>query len=225
MNTLRTMLRHFTIHTRMRGAVLLVLALFLLVGATALVGGSRLKSLNRELVVRSMEQQHAIGELRGALGDVRRWEKDMVIDYEDGIAVLKAREAWAVSIAKTRKSFETLLAAERNKDDSISRKALERLDAYAKASEPVLQQIQNGGFDTAKGADRMLAKAKEHVVAVEQAVDAMSKLIDAETLASQREFDQAMLLTLYGFGAVLGIAVGLVVPLTLLNAASIVEPI
>jgi methyl-accepting chemotaxis protein len=223
------MLRHFTIHTRMRGAVLLVLALFLLVGATALVGGSRLKSLNHELVTRSMEQQHAIAELRGALGDVRHWEKDMVIQYENGIAVLKARESWAAAITRTRKSFETLLAAEGdksgNKDDSISRKALERLDAYAKVSEPVLQQIQNGGYDTATVADRMLGNAKAHVVAVEQAVDAISKAVDAEALASQREFDQAMLLMLYGFGAVLGLAVVLVVPLTLLNAASIVEPI
>ena len=225
MNTLRTMLRHFTIHTRMRGAVLLVLALFLLVGATALVGGTRLKSLNRDLVTRSIEQQHAIADLRGALGDVRHWEKDMVIQYENGIAVLKARESWAAAIARTRKSFETLAQGERSKDDSISRKALERLDAYAKLSEPVLQQIQNGGYDTATVADRMLAKAKEHIVAVEQAVGEISKVLDAEALASQREFDHAMLLTLYGFGAVLGIAVVLVVPLTLLNAASIVEPI
>ena len=102
MNVLRTALRHFTIHTRMRGAVLLVLALFLLVGATALLGGSRLKTLNRDLVMRSTEQQHTMGELRGALGDVRRWEKDMVIDYEDGIAVLKARESWAAAIARAR---------------------------------------------------------------------------------------------------------------------------
>jgi len=219
------MLRRFSIHTRMRSTVVLVLALFLLVGATALVGGSHLKSLNRDLVMRSMEQQHAIAELRGALGDVRRWEKDMVIDYENGIAVLKARESWAASIVQTRKALETLLAGEKNQNDSISRKALERLDAYAKASAPVLLQIQDGGFDTAKVADRMLNKAKEHVVAVEQAVEALSKALDAQAQASQREFDQAMLLTLYGFGAVLCIAVVLVVPLTLLNAASIVEPI
>ncbi len=225
MNTLRTMLRHFTIHARMRGTVVLVLVLFLLVGATALVGGSRLKSLNRDLVTRSTEQQHAIADLRGALGDVRHWEKDMVIQYENGIAVLKARESWAAAISRTRKSFETLAASERDKDESVSRKALERLDAYAKLSEPVLQQIQNGGYDTATVADRMLAKAKEHIVAVEQAVDAISKVVDAQTQASQREFDQAMLLMLYGFGAVLGLAVVLIVPLTLLNAATIVEPI
>ncbi|MBC8055883.1 MAG: HAMP domain-containing protein [Rhizobiales bacterium] len=225
MTFLRSTLRHFTIRARMRGTAVLVLAMLLLVGATALVGGSHLKTLNRDLVTRSMERQDIVGELRGALGDVRRWEKDMVIDYEDGVAVLKARESWAASIAKVRKGLDTLLASDGMKDDPNSRKALERLGAYAKASEPVLQQIQNGGFDTAKVADRMLARAKEHIVAVEQAVGAIAQTLDAQALASQREFDQAMLLTLYVFGAVLATAVLLVVPLTLLNAASIVAPI
>ena len=219
MNIVRALLRRFTIHTRMRGAVLLVLALFLLVGATAIVGGSRLKVLNRDGVARALEQQQAIGELRGALGDVRRLEKDMVIDYENGIAVLKAREAWEVAIGRTRKALETL------KDGALVRQSLDHLDAYAKASQPVLQQVQNGAFDTAKVADRMLGKAKEHVVAVEQAVAEISKGVAAQALAAQREFDEAMLLTLYAFAAVLAVAVLLVVPLTLLNAASIVDPI
>jgi len=223
MNIVRALLRRFTIHTRMRGAVLLVLALFLLVGATAIVGGSRLKVLNRDGVARALEQQHAIGELRGMLGDVRRLEKDMVIDYEDGIAVLKAREAWEAAIGRTRKALETLQSSESLKD--VARQAIERMDAYAKASQPVLQQIQNGGFDTAKVADRMLGKAKEHVVAVERATAEISKAADAQAEAAQREFDDAMLLTLYAFAAVLGVAVLLVVPLTLLNAASIVDPI
>ena len=222
MNTLRTLLRRFTIQTRMRGAVLLVLALFLLVGATGLAGGSRLKSLNHELVARSIEQLQVVAELRGALGDVRRWEKDMVIDYEDGVAVLKARESWAASIARARKGFESLLAA---KEDPVTRKALEHLDAYAKGSEPVLQQIQNGGFDTAKVADRMLGKAKEHIVAVEQSLGTIATALSADSLASQRKFNEAMLLTLYGFCAVLAVAVILVVPLTLVNASSIVGPI
>jgi methyl-accepting chemotaxis protein len=225
MNIVRALLRRFTIHTRMRGAVVLVLALFLLVGATAIVGGSRLKALNRDGVARALEQQQAIGELRGALGDVRRLEKDMVIDYENGVAVLKAREAWEVAIARTRKALETLIASESQKDGALVRQSLDHLDAYAKASQPVLQQVQNGAFDTAKVADRMLGKAKEHVVAVEQAVAEISKGVAAQAMAAQREFDEAMLLTLYAFAAVLAVAVLLVVPLTLLNAASIVDPI
>jgi methyl-accepting chemotaxis protein len=222
MNSLRTLLRRLTIKTRMRGAVGLGLGLLLLVGAVVLVGGAHLKTLNRDLVAQAVTQQRVVGELRGALGDVRRWEKDMVINYEDGIAVLKAREAWAASIAAARNGLETLLAA---KDDANARQALERLDAYAKASEPVLQQIQNGAFDTAKVADKMLGKAKEHVTAVGRALDALSTARNAETAAAQAGFDRTILLALVGFAGALGVAVVVIVPLTLANTASIVGPI
>ncbi len=222
MITLRSSLRRLTIQTRMRGAVALGLGLFLLVGAAVLVGGSHFKTLNRELVTHSVAQQRVVGDLRGALGDVRRWEKDMVINYEDGVAVLKARENWAMSIVAARKGLQALMA---NKDDAIARPAIERLDAYAKASEPVLQQIQNGGFDTARVADRMLGKAKEHVTAVEQALDAVSNAINAETAAAQASFDRTILLVLAGFGAALGVMIVVIVPLTLLNTASIIGPI
>ncbi|CAM5797905.1 methyl-accepting chemotaxis protein [Rhizobacter fulvus] len=222
MNSLRTWLRRLTIKTRMRSAVGLGLGLFLLVGAVVLAGGAHLKALNRDLVAQAVTQQRLVGDLRGALGDVRRWEKDMVINYEDGVAVLKAREAWAASIAAARKGLQTLLATQ---DDANARQALERLDAYAKASEPVLQQIQNGAFDTAKVADKMLGKAKEHVTAVERALDAVSTALNAEEAAAQARFDRTILLVLAGFAGALGVAVVVIVPLTLANTASIVGPI
>ncbi len=222
MNILRTALRRVTIKTRMRGVVGLGLGLFLLVGAVVLVGGLHLKTLNQELVAQSVGQQRVIGDLRGALGDVRRWEKEMVIYYEDGVAVLKAREAWSASIAAASKSLQALRTA---RDDENARQAIAQLGAYARASEPVLQQIQNGGFDTPLVADKRLGKAKEHFVAVERALDALSTALNADAAASQARFDRTMLLTLAGFAAALGFAVVLIVPLTLANTASIVGPI
>ena len=149
----------------------------------------------------------------------------MVINYEDGVAVLKAREAWAAAIVRTRAALEGLLAGEEDEDNVVSRKAIELLAVYAKASEPVLQQIQNGGFDTAIVADKMLARAKESIVAVEKSVDEITKILQEEAETSRAEFDQAMVHTMIAFACALGVALVLVVPLTLMNAASIVGPI
>ena len=225
MNTLEVLLRRFTIHTRMRGAIAMVLALFALVGAAALLGGARLKSLNSEFMAHSVAELRLVADMRSALGDVRRHEKDMIIHYEDGVAVLKAREAWAAAIAQTRKTLEGLLEGEEDEDNVVGRRAIESLAAYAKASDPVLQQIQNGGFDTARVADRMLARAKESIVVVEKSADEITRILEAEAEASRAEFDEAMLHVMLAFGAALGVALVLVVPLTLLNAASIVKPI
>jgi methyl-accepting chemotaxis protein len=218
-------LRRFRISTRMNGAILMVLAMFAVIGGTGVLGGLRLKTLNADFMSHSVGETRAVAAISAALAEVRRCEKDMVIEYEDGIAVLKHRERWAEQIAVTRKALEQLLEGAEDEDNPHARNAIERLDAYAKASEPVLQQIQNGGFDTAKVADRMLARAKAHVVVVEDEVNKISAIIEAEARATQQEFDQAMLHMLMAFLGVLAITVTLVVPLTLLNSRSITRPI
>jgi methyl-accepting chemotaxis protein len=220
-----SLLRRFSIATRMRGAILMVLACLALLGAAMLGGSLRLKSLNAEFIEHSVKESHAVAELRTGLGDVRRWEKEMVIQYEDGVQVLKAREAWTAAIARTRRAFESLLEGEDDADNPLSRAAIERLDQYAKASEPVLQNIQNGAYDTSRIADRMLAKPKEHVEAVEEAVGAIAKVLEDEAGASRAEIEAAMQNTLWAFGAIMVLVVGAVVPLTLLNSRCIVVPI
>jgi hypothetical protein len=216
MNALHHLLRSFTIRLRMLGAIAMVMACFALVGGAGLVGGTRLKGLNEAFMSHSVKESQAIADLRGALGDVRRHEKDMVINYEDGVAVLKSREAWAAAIARARQSLEGLLAGEEDADNPLTREALERLTAYAKDSEPVLQQIQNGGYDTARTADKMLAKAKQHVATVEENVAKIAKVLEDEAAASRDRFDAAMSQTLWAFVGVLAVVAVVVVPLTLL---------
>jgi methyl-accepting chemotaxis protein len=225
MTGMQTLLRTFTISLRMRGAVLMVLAFLALVAGAAVLGGLRMKTLNHSFMEGSIAKATALSDLRGALGDVRRHEKDMIIGYEDGAAVLKAREAWNDAIARTRKSLETLAAGEAAGGTSIAGDAQKRLGEYAKASDPVLRSIQNGAFDTAKVADKMLSRAKEHIVVVEKSVADITQAMAQEADASRAAFDAAMTHTLYAFGGLVALVVVLVVPLTLINSASIIGPI
>ena len=105
----RALLRNFTIRTRMLGAIFVVVGLLLLIGGAALLGGARLKALNESFMTHSVHEIDTLADLRVQLGDLRRHEKNMVIDYEDGVAVLKHREAWAASTAQAKKSLEALL--------------------------------------------------------------------------------------------------------------------
>ena len=222
---MHALLRNFTISLRMRGAVVMVLAFLALVAGAAVLGGARMKALNTSFMETSLQKGRAVSDLRGALGDVRRYEKDMVISYENGVAVLKARESWQEAIQRTRKALETLAAAEATSGVTTSANAIKRLAEYVKASEPVLVSIQNGAFDTGKVADNMLSRAKEHIVAVEQSVTEINKTMTQEADASRAEFDEAMQHTLYAFGGLVTLVVVLVVPLTLMNSSSIIGPI
>jgi methyl-accepting chemotaxis protein len=224
METLLAIMRRFTIRTRMIGAVTIVLALFAAVGVTGAGGGRLLLELNTEFMEHSVHEVRTIAQARQHLAEVRHHEKDMVIDYEDGAAVLRHREAWAASIAAGRKSLESMLHGEEDDDNVLARKAIEHLDAYAAASGPVLDQIRNGGFDGAKVADQRLAAAKEHVKAVEQLATQIESIVEHEVSQTQAEVVAMLRQAGLVFVAILAIVVVVVVPLTLINSRSIVAP-
>jgi methyl-accepting chemotaxis protein len=220
-----TLLRGFTIKSRMLGAIAMVLGMFAIIGATGLLGGLRLQSLNDEMVGHSIGELRHVSGIRLHLAQVRLHEKQMVIDYEDGVAVLKHREAWQKSIAQTTTAIQALLEGEEDDDNPIARQGLEQLKAYAKASEPVLNQIQNGAYDNARVVDKMLARAKEQIQLLENGVNQIDNIVEGESQAAQADFKAAMKLTMWVFVGVLVIIVGVVVPLTLLNSRSITSPI
>jgi len=218
-------MRSFSIRLRMRGAIGMVLALFALVGVTGLLGGRHMARLNDEFMSKSVHEVRAVGAIRTALGDVRQHEKNMVIDYEDGVAVLKHREKWARSLEDVKKGFTSLLEGEEDEDNVLARAAVKELEGYATDTQRVLEQIQNGAYDNARTADKMLARAKEHVSKVEQNVEAIEKVVDNEARTTQAEFAASMRMTFLVFVAVLGLTVLVVVPLTLMNSVAITRPI
>jgi methyl-accepting chemotaxis protein len=217
-------MRNFSIRLRMRGAIAMVLALFALIGVTGVMGGRHLATLNESVMTGSLQRVHTLAAIRGALGDVRQHEKNMVIDYEDGVAVLKHRELWTKSIERAKAALAGMAQAGGDHAAPASQ-AAEQIGAYAAATQRVLDQIQNGAYDNARAADKMLAKAKEHIAAVERHVGDIDKLIDADTEQTRAEFEASMQRTLIAFAGVLGLVVVIVIPTTLLNSKSITDPV
>jgi hypothetical protein len=218
------LMRRFSIRLRMHGAIAMVLGLFALVGAIGLLGGRHLAELNTDFMHHSIKEVRNVSDARHNLGEVRRHEKDMVIHYEDGVAVLKSREAWAAALAKARQAFDGMLEGEEDEDNPLAREALKELVAYEGATAKVLEQIQNGAYDTALAADKMLARAKQHVAAAEARLEAIDKIVADEAIATQDEFSASMQHTLWLFLGTLGVVVLAVVPLTLMNSSSIIRP-
>ncbi len=235
MNPIFALLRAFSIRTRMRCAVAMVLAMFGVVGLVGVAGGVRIKALNEAFMSQSMRQIESLSTVRQHLAQVRTLEKNMVIDYEDGVAVLKHREAWAREIVATKKALSSLLESEAGAagavgavgkgSNTLAKDSVARLDAYQQSSAPVLNNIQNGGYDNARVADRMLTKAKVEVSVVESNVDKIAGMLNDRARHTQTEFNRAMGLVLIAFSVTVGLVVVLVVPLTLLNSHSITKPI
>ncbi|OGB00834.1 MAG: chemotaxis protein [Burkholderiales bacterium RIFCSPHIGHO2_12_FULL_69_20] len=224
MNSPLLLMRGFSIRLRMHGAIAMVLVLFGLVGVTGVLGGRHLAALNADFMHHAIKELHHLGDARHALGEVRRHEKDMVIHYDNGAAVLKSRQAWTAALAQARSALDAMLEGDEDEDNPLARASLKALEAYAAATQHVLNQVQNGAYDSALGADKMLGRAKSHVHQVQAQLDAIEKIIDAESAETQQTFSDSMQHTLWLFSGVLGLVVLVVVPLTLLNSYSITTP-
>jgi methyl-accepting chemotaxis protein len=225
MKRLQLALRRFPIRLRMAGAIGIVLALFALVGAAAFGAGAVLARLNGQFLDHSLHELRAAAAIRHHLGEVRVFEKSMVIDFEDAMAVLSHRQSWVGAIDATRQSLTALADGEADEDNVHAQAGLAALQAYRESTEKVLDRIQDAVFDDAKAADRQLQRAKEHMAEVETAVAEIARIVDAEIDATAVEFETTMAQAAIAFGAVLLVVVAVVVPLTLLNSRSIVAPI
>ena len=63
-----------------------------------------------------------LGELRASLGDLRRYEKDMIINYEKPEIVVKYRDKWRETKVRTLKLIDAMLEGEEDVDNPILRK-------------------------------------------------------------------------------------------------------
>ncbi|HLL12963.1 MAG TPA: methyl-accepting chemotaxis protein [Rubrivivax sp.] len=220
------MLRSFSIRARMWGTTGLVLAMFALVGAVGLFGGGQIQSLSTSFVAGSLRDVETIANVRLHLSQVRMFEKQMVIEYEDSAAVLKHREAWGREIAATKAALAAMAGGGAEPQViGLAKEADARLDEYAKRSQTVLNNIQNGSYDNARVADVMLAKAKAEVALAEKQVDEAAKVVSARGVVTQGELQRTMRDVMVVFVATVGLVVVLIVPLTALNSRSITEPL
>ena len=222
MHQLTDWMRRFSIRMRMNGAIVTVLGLFAMVGATGLIGGRHLADLNHDFMVHSMKETHGVGEMRHALGDVRRWEFDATLNQGD-LESPKRRSAWVAAVGRLKTHLNSMLEGEEDEDNPIARASLTALQTYATEVSALLDSPATGPLGTIELGQR-LAPARVHITVVEKNLDAIDKIVGEEAQQTQAEFGQQMRAIGWAFAGVLGVVVLVVVPLTLLNARSILAP-
>jgi len=219
------LMRGFSIRTRMRGAIAMVLVMFGLVGLTGVLGGVEIKHLIKEFAVHTVHEINNVSQLRLGLGEVSRFELQMIMDQADPAAVSTHKASWKRSLEKTRTALKAMLEGEEDEDNSIARASLERLDGYAQAAEPVLSQLASGTQISAQTVVQRLASARGQLAQVEADALRINAIVEAEGKKTQSEMEATMSSTLMLFCAVILLMGVAVVPLTLLNSHSITHPI
>ncbi|MBL8350097.1 MAG: HAMP domain-containing protein, partial [Burkholderiaceae bacterium] len=218
-------MRSFSIRLRMQGAIAMVLTLLMLLGAAGLQGIRQVEAIGDAFVAGTHADTVTLAGLRTALGNVRRFEKDLLINYDSAAEHKTYRSKWDAALAATRDAAQRLAASHDADEAAAARRIAELLRQYAEAAAPVLRQIEVGGFNDAPVANRALGPAKQFAHQAEQQVDAVQAALDAAVAGSVRARASATARAYAMLAAALALAMLLVVPLTLANLRSICRPI
>ncbi len=222
---LTQLLRSFTIRTRMHGAIAMVLCLLIFVAGGGLYGIQSLQTNNERFIATTHHDLIALGELRGALGNVRRFEKDMVINLGNKEATAKYFPKWQKSVEEAHAQAKALSAHQADEGETAAAQIDQALNVYTEAASPVLRNIMAGGFSSVAEANQAFGAAKKAIHGIEDNLPKLAaQLAQEEDAVAAIQADithQAYVL----LGIALAMAVLVVVPLTLANMNSICSPI
>lgn len=223
--SLLSFMRAFTIRVRMIGAIGVVLALLLGVGSAGLWGMFSMQSFNHDFVEHSFAESVAMGKLQVGLGELRRYERDMIINYEKPEQVRAAKVAWDKSWQDVQSRLTALLQGDADADNALVEQIRQSLDVYAKALAPVAQQLEGGGYDSATTANLLLRSAHAAFDKVDELMVNLQTLLDDEVRAAYDGAQNTSKIILIVFGVAVGVAALIVVPTTLANMHSITRPL
>ena len=219
------LMRVFSIRLRMLGAIAVVLALLLGVGGAGLWGMRTLQTISHEFMEHAYHESNALANLRLAFGDLARYEKEMVIQYESPEQLSLAHLNWGNARKRVREQVALLQQGEPDEDNVVLESLAKNLTAYEAAVEPVVNNMQGGGYDSATMANRSLNRAHQRFAAIEADLNQIDNIIRAEAAALRVQEEATTRTMLMGFGVAVALAMLVVVPTTLANMHSICQPL
>jgi methyl-accepting chemotaxis protein len=223
---LKSLVRSFTIRTRMLSAVAMVTVSLLIVGAVGLVGQSYGNSVSMSFFNSEFAALQRIGDMRTTMYQLRLHEKDLLIQYESTDNFAKAKAAWLASFDEIDASGKQLIAA--LKDPAQIAKAQESMALVANfktSFTPVLKQLEAQSFDTGRAAVALVKRVEGDYTRALASIETLAKDIDSSAAAGQQRL-QAVgnTVTLLLFVAI-GVMLVVITPLTLVNMHSICKPL
>ncbi len=215
-------LSRFSIRTRLYFGTVFSLILLVVIGAMGYVALDRTRGTLQMLFEQRVQTLTDMSDLRTTLGDLRRTEKDIIINFNNSVEVSNLRESWAKTLAALRKSLADVRQVQSGDAEFVASidKSLDEIKQYETGISPIFEKIEGAQLDGAGGgayADRL----KVHMEATDKlfsslAASARSQMDEARAGVESRTSTMAALI---GVGLVLALAV--LIPLTFFSVRSI----
>ncbi len=226
MNFIKQQLRTLTVRTRMVGAIAMVLALLLAVGAAGLGGMYKVQAQSRLLSDSTVNGLGALSVLAKASGDLGRFEKDMAIDFDKKDKLAEARAHWDAAGKLVEANARVLAQVYDGETTKAATALLDRHAAYVAALGPIFAKLESAGFESTAAVNAALTEtALPAARAADEALVQTQNAVSREAAQATDRMEATARAAFVVCMVVLGVAVLVVVPLTLANSSSITKPI
>ncbi|GAB3503087.1 methyl-accepting chemotaxis protein [Curvibacter fontanus] len=219
------LMRQFTIRLRMLGAIGVVMVLLLLVGGAGVFGMFRIHQLSAEVIDESLAVVDRVARLRFDMAQVRRYEKDMIIQYEKPEQIRQIRTRWEADMQQIEKSVEGLSASLSEARRPQLQKAADHLKSYRNMFGGITRQLEDSAYETATIANRMSGRAVAEFEEADKLLTQIDERQRADAQASNASRNAVLDQTLIVFAGLVVLSLMVVVPLTLLNMQAICRPV
>jgi methyl-accepting chemotaxis protein len=219
-------LSDYTIKARLLALAALAVAAMLLVGLQGLRSLSQSKAEFTHFVANSVEALSQLAGVRAGVGNLRRYEKDLLINLADAKAVARYRKDWTETSDKVAVSLDKIAALD--VPDEIKRMPAElkkALQDYRGGFGAIMERVAKGEFADTAAANQAMEPVKGPVRSLDKALAEMTESIDkhsARQVALLDEHEAAIRrnLTLVVIAAML-----LLLAYTAVNIRSILTPL
>ena len=215
-------LGRLSIRARLYFGTIFSLVLLVIIGAMGFIALDRTRGTLEVLFSQRVQTLTDMSDLRTALGDLRRAEKDIIINFNNTVEVAALRESWGKTLAALRKSLAEVRQVQAGDAAFVTAidKSLDEIKQYEAGIVPIFDQIERAQIDGAGGgayADRL----KTHMEATDQLFSRLATSA-REQMQEARQGMDALAATMSGLiGVALVLALAVLIPLTYLSVRSI----
>ena len=215
-------LGRLSIRARLYFGTIFSLVLLVIIGAMGFIALDRTRGTLEVLFSQRVQTLTDMSDLRTALGDLRRAEKDIIINFNNTVEVAALRESWGKTLATLRKSLAEVRQVQAGDAAFVAAidKSLDQIQQYEAGIVPIFDQIERAQIDGAGGgayADRL----KTHMEATDQLFSRLATSA-REQMQEARQGVDALAATMSGLiGVALVLALAVLIPLTYLSVRSI----
>ena len=215
-------LGRLSIRTRLYFGTIFSLVLLVIIGAMGFIALDRTRGTLEVLFSQRVQTLTDMSDLRTALGDLRRAEKDIIINFNNTVEVAALRESWGKTLAALRKSLADVRQVQAGDAAFVAAidKSLDEIKQYEAGIVPIFDQIERAQIDGAGGgayADRL----KTHMEATDQLFSRLATSA-REQMQEARQGVDSLAATMSGLiGVALVLALAVLIPLTYLSVRSI----